>query len=90
MLVYSSTCIEGDSIDFGHPCPAKDCYFTKLFQIKNIYIGGSVIDPRFAMSDEGTHIILKVCTKDDDGSYVWRCAECDAKEFHLLVVKETR
>ena len=45
---------------------------------------------RYEFNEKKTHITLKECNEDDEGTYVWMCGRCNVnKQFHLKVLEVT-
>ena len=59
----------------------------KLEQKRQIVRNGVLInDHKYEFNEDKTHITLKECHEDDEGTYVWMCGGCNVnKQFHLEV-----
>lgn len=84
-------CPAGYEVSFTCPCCPEefdDCRFKKLFKGGYIVRDGALYngDTKFKLSDDKTHITLKECIEDDEGTYVWMCGRCNVNmHFHLEV-----
>ena len=92
VVTNSLICNEGYDVSFECPCPGElnECRFKKLFQggyiVRNGILNAQLI--KFEFNDKRTHITLKECHEEDEGTYIWMCGRCNVnKELHLEVQK---
>ena len=83
-------CFVGGDISFECPCAEEldFCSFKKLSQEGYIVRGGLLNSQHFKyeLNERRTHITLKECHEEDEGTYVWMCGKCNVnRQFHLEV-----
>ena len=86
--ISSLKCNEGNNVGFECPCCPEEfneCRFKKLFQGGYIVRDGKLSSHhhRYQFNERKTHITLKECHEDDEGTYVWMCNV--NKEFRMEV-----
>ena len=84
-------CFIGDDITFASPCPEEvdSCTFKKQNQSHHIMRRG-VLNPnsKYTSDESKTHITLKGCNEDDEGTYVWMCGKSDVEKTFIVEINE--
>ena len=83
-------CFVGGDISFECPCVEEldSCGFKKHSQEGYIVRAGLLNSQHFKyeLNEKRTHITLKECNEEDEGTYVWMCGRCNVnRQFHLEV-----
>ena len=85
-------CNERNDVSFQCPCSEEfnECRFKKLFQGGYIVRDDSLNNHhhKYKFNERKTHITLKECNDEDEGTYVWMCGRCNVnRQFDLKVHK---